>query len=221
MILIRFCNVYRFVWISLLTGGSATGFIVTSSTIFKPAPSASRAIKRQQCDANLKSYWEQKQSLRTSVKIVAPKLGFKHSTSTLQSTKAETTSANEGILERIAGSIAKRQTSGQIYPKQSAKLRHDRRKTQILTLLRVGIPSVLSGIFATVAFPGLALFLASWITDPGTFTVLSQDSSQFVQNFLSVSSLLFSILVGQTCKLSVLSCISTLIRPLRRKTYYY
>jgi hypothetical protein len=42
------------------------------------------------------------------------------------------------------------------------------------------------------------LFLATLMSDTGVFTVLSQDSSQFVQNFLSVSSLLFSILVGQT-----------------------
>jgi hypothetical protein len=53
-------------------------------------------------------------------------------------------------------------------------------------------------VVATLIFPALALFLASTMNDAGVFTVLSQDSSQFVQNFLSVSSLLFSILVGQT-----------------------
>jgi hypothetical protein len=42
--------------------------------------------------------------------------------------------------------------------------------------------------------------LASSVSSSGALTVLSTDSSQFVQNFLSVSSLLFSILVGQTCK---------------------
>ena len=76
-----------------------------------------------------------------------------------------------------------------------------RRQNQFQTLLRVSVPSILAGILATLLFPGLSLFLASHITNPGTFTVLSQDSSQFVQNFLSVASLLFSILVGQTCKL--------------------
>jgi len=36
------------------------------------------------------------------------------------------------------------------------------------------------------------------MNDAGVFAVLSQDSSQFVQNFLTVAGLLFSILVGQT-----------------------
>ena len=67
-----------------------------------------------------------------------------------------------------------------------------------ITLIRVGIPAVVGGIVATAAFPGMALFLASIMNDAGVFTVLSQDSSQFVQNFLTVSGLLFSILVGQT-----------------------
>lgn len=69
---------------------------------------------------------------------------------------------------------------------------------QLITLLRVGIPSIISGITAFFVFPFLALFLASLVNDAGVFAVLSQDSSQFVQNFLTVSGLLFSILIGQT-----------------------
>lgn len=68
-----------------------------------------------------------------------------------------------------------------------------------LTLVRVGIPSILSGILAFLAFPGLALWLCTLFNgDAKVFAVLSQDSSQFVQNFLTVAGLLFSILVGQT-----------------------
>jgi len=74
----------------------------------------------------------------------------------------------------------------------------DSSMVQFVTLLRVGIPSLVAGILATFAFPALALFLASVMNDAGVFAVLSQDSSQFVQNFLTVSGLLFSILVGQT-----------------------
>lgn len=74
----------------------------------------------------------------------------------------------------------------------------DRAKFQVITLIRVGLPSIISGIAATFAFPFLALFLASIVNDAGVFAVLSQDSSQFVQNFLTVSGLLFSILIGQT-----------------------
>jgi len=68
-----------------------------------------------------------------------------------------------------------------------------------LTLIRVGIPSLLSGVIAFLAFPGLAMWLCTLFNgDPRVFAVLSQDSSQFVQNFLTVAGLLFSILVGQT-----------------------
>lgn len=73
---------------------------------------------------------------------------------------------------------------------------------QMKTLLRVGVPSLTAAILAAVAYPSMAMGLAYWIGDNtnngGVFAVLSQDSSQFVQNFLTVSSLLFSILVGQT-----------------------
>jgi len=74
----------------------------------------------------------------------------------------------------------------------------DRKAVQLITLVRVTIPSLISGVAATFLFPGAALFLASIMNDAGVFAVLSQDSSQFVQNFLTVSGLLFSILVGQT-----------------------
>lgn len=67
-----------------------------------------------------------------------------------------------------------------------------------LTLIRVFVPSLLAGIGSFLAFPGLSLWLCSFWNDAGVFAVLSQDSSQFVQNFLTVAGLLFSILVGQT-----------------------
>jgi hypothetical protein len=74
---------------------------------------------------------------------------------------------------------------------------------QIRTLLRVGIPAVAAGVVATLLFPSISLFLVSHLINnkdnaAGIFQVLSQDLSQFVQNFLSISSLLFSIIVGQT-----------------------
>jgi hypothetical protein len=74
----------------------------------------------------------------------------------------------------------------------------DKANVQLVTMIRVGIPSILAGVVSTLAFPGLAMFLASIMNDAGVFQVLSQDSSQFVQNFLTVAGLLFSILVGQT-----------------------
>lgn len=74
----------------------------------------------------------------------------------------------------------------------------DQSPFNFITLMRVGIPAVLGGVAATLVFPGLSMFLASIMNDAGVFAVLSQDSSQFVQNFLTVSGLLFSIIVGQT-----------------------
>ena len=74
----------------------------------------------------------------------------------------------------------------------------EQQSMQIFTLLRVSIPSILAGIVATLTFPGLSMGLATLMNDAGVFTVLSTDSSQFVQNFLTVAGLLFSILVGQT-----------------------
>ena len=74
----------------------------------------------------------------------------------------------------------------------------DRRRVNLITLSRVAIPSIFAGIIASLLFPGLSIGLATTLNDTGVFAVLSQDSSQFVQNFLTVSGLLFSILVGQT-----------------------
>ena len=86
-------------------------------------------------------------------------------------------------------------------------------KSQILTFLRVGIPSLFAGVLATATFPAVSLTLASLMNDSGVLSVLSFGFSffvklwliallcflkKFVQNFLSVSGLLFSILVGQT-----------------------
>lgn len=80
----------------------------------------------------------------------------------------------------------------------------ERRLVQLRTLLRVSIPSVVAGTVATLLFPAISLALAGQVAESGAksagaLAVLAQDSSQFVQNFQTVASLLFSILVGQTC----------------------
>ena len=94
----------------------------------------------------------------------------------------------EFILESFAESVSKKVVSDD----GVSWLQDDREKfkVQLITLLRVGVPSIVAGIAAFFAFPGLALFLASIMNDAGVFAVLSQDSSQFVQNFLTVSGLL-------------------------------
>jgi len=107
-----------------------------------------------------------------------------------ENTRLNSVVSNEfSLIDRIATKLSD-SVSNESTPEKS--------KVQLVTLLRVGIPSIVSGIFATFIFPALALFLASIMNDAGVFAVLSQDSSQFVQNFLTVSGLLFSILIGQT-----------------------
>ena len=69
---------------------------------------------------------------------------------------------------------------------------------QLQTLSRILLPSLLAAIAASLIFTPLALFLSYLINDAATFAVLSVDSSQFIQNFLTVTGLTFSILVGQT-----------------------
>ncbi|KAL7460254.1 hypothetical protein ACHAXS_000716 [Conticribra weissflogii] len=69
---------------------------------------------------------------------------------------------------------------------------------QLQTLSRILLPSLLSSLLAYLLFPPLALQLSYLINDSATFAVLSVDSSQFIQNFLTVTGLTFSILVGQT-----------------------
>ncbi|GFH56924.1 hypothetical protein CTEN210_13400 [Chaetoceros tenuissimus] len=109
---------------------------------------------------------------------------YKSNISPLFSSSTTSTSNNaENLIENLTN---------------AAPLSSDRQRYNLKTLLSVGIPSIISGIAATFLFPFMALFLASIVNDAGVFAVLSQDSSQFVQNFLTVSGLLFSILIGQT-----------------------
>ena len=69
---------------------------------------------------------------------------------------------------------------------------------QVETLSRIILPSALASLAAFLLFPSLALYLSYLINDSATFAVLAVDSSQFIQNFLTVTSLTFSLLVGQT-----------------------
>ncbi|EJK59291.1 hypothetical protein THAOC_20510 [Thalassiosira oceanica] len=66
------------------------------------------------------------------------------------------------------------------------------------TLTRILLPSLATSLGAFLLFPPMALGLSYLINDSATFAVLSVDSSQFVQNYLTITGLTFSILVGQT-----------------------
>jgi hypothetical protein len=115
------------------------------------------------------------------------------------SRNAESNNKDQGLINKLASSVsrtvASRAASPQYFPIQTEG---ERKFFQFTTLARLCIPSILAGVACYFAFPAMAMGLSSMMRSDGVFKVLSVDSSQFVQNFLSVSSLLFSILVGQT-----------------------
>jgi len=111
----------------------------------------------------------------------------------LFSTNSDDYAEPDGALDRLASSISRSVASKVASGDSVSAVR-----TQLKTLIRVGLPSIFAGVASYFLFPVVALAMASLVNDSGVFAVLSQDSSQFVQNFLTVSGLLFSILVGQS-----------------------
>ena len=87
-----------------------------------------------------------------------------------------------------------------VYPLLAAKLQKRKRfatRTQqaISTLLRVALPTVIATVIGFVYFDNLSLYIRSTL-DIGTIRILQADDAQFIQNFLTVIGLLFSILAG-------------------------
>jgi len=126
----------------------------------------------------------------------------------------ETASSGSGYIENLATGIA--EWAGSSFESQNATdhssvssytgglmdtlLTPDVLAVQIKTLVRVGVPSILWALGGMAVYPTLANSLAGIesIYDDGVLAVLSQDSSQYVQNVLTTSGLTFSILIGQT-----------------------
>jgi len=73
---------------------------------------------------------------------------------------------------------------------------------QVRTIVRVGLPSLLCAMVATTTYPylvnGLIHLDNNALYTDEVYTVLSNDLSQYVQNILTTSALLFGMLVGQT-----------------------
>ena len=65
------------------------------------------------------------------------------------------------------------------------------------TLIRVILPSLAAAGLAVLCYAPFCLFLKGWL-DTGELSILGNDSSQFMQNFLSLNGLLFSILAGNS-----------------------
>lgn len=79
--------------------------------------------------------------------------------------------------------------------KQRSKLQ---RYISTISGLRVGIPSLALATAAKIMYPSLAHTVADIINDPGVFDIVGQDASQFIQNILTTSGLVFSLIIGQT-----------------------
>lgn len=100
--------------------------------------------------------------------------------------------ASNWYVEFIQPKMEKKNDNKVLYPNEAA--------AEIKTLIRVGIPSIALAILAGIIYTPLCLFIANDIVqnDQGVFTVVSQDSSQYIQNILTTSGLMFSILTGYT-----------------------
>ena len=68
----------------------------------------------------------------------------------------------------------------------------------MISALRIGLPALFMATISNIIYPTVALTVASMISDSGVFAVVSQDASQYIQNILTTSGLVFSLLVGQT-----------------------
>ena len=75
--------------------------------------------------------------------------------------------------------------------------RWQRFSRQFRTLLRVGFPSAVAGVAATLVFPALTR-LACTVNSAQTFALLTPAATDYTGQFLSVIGLLYSLLVGQT-----------------------
>ena len=78
---------------------------------------------------------------------------------------------------------------------QSQKRFATRTKQALSTLVRVALPTVIATIVGFLYFDNLSIAIRSTL-DLGTIRILQADDAQFIQNFLTVIGLLFSILAG-------------------------
>lgn len=69
---------------------------------------------------------------------------------------------------------------------------------QLVTILRVSVPSVFVGAIAYMVYPEISLMIAGWINDKDAIDVVANDYSQYIQNILTTCGLMFSITVGYT-----------------------
>lgn len=102
---------------------------------------------------------------------------------------SEVTETSTSIWEDLASKF---------HPGDLSTIDEQKEYAQTVTLLRVFIPSFFMAASSKIAYPHVAMTLANLINDSGVFAVVAQDASQYIQNILTTSGLMFSILAGQT-----------------------
>ncbi|KAG7359276.1 hypothetical protein IV203_015865 [Nitzschia inconspicua] len=119
--------------------------------------------------------------------------------STTRSSLPMVESPEESIYERIAKVFFDESATDRVIAADdSDDLRRTNAYTSTVSLLRVGLPSLFLAASAKISYTPVAIQLANTINDSGVFAVVAQDASQYIQNILTTSGLMFSILVGQT-----------------------
>ena len=73
-----------------------------------------------------------------------------------------------------------------------------RKYLQIISLIRVTVPSLIVAWAANEVYPPMSLTVASWINDSAAIEVVANDYAQYIQNILTTSGLMFSITVCYT-----------------------
>jgi len=97
---------------------------------------------------------------------------------------------------RRAVSDEKLLSDAKLIAKQRSRRNFNIRTKQALsTLMRVALPTLFATVLGFLYFDNLSLYIRSTL-DVGTIRMLMADEAQFVQNFLTVIGLLFSILAG-------------------------
>mmetsp|Transcript_18092 Transcript_18092/g.20858 ORF Transcript_18092/g.20858 Transcript_18092/m.20858 type:complete len:390 (+) Transcript_18092:54-1223(+) len=101
---------------------------------------------------------------------------------------------SSGLFSEVCEEVAKSLVSDD-YATDDNELK---KYLQSVSLLRVGIPAIFFAIIASLAYPGISLWIADLINDESAFEVLSEDLSQYFQNILTTTGLMFTITVGYT-----------------------
>lgn len=110
------------------------------------------------------------------------------------------TKDRQDVLERVKTDAAGWDKLAEIFV--SSDYRSDvnevRTFAQLVTLFRVGVPALLVGALVGVAYPSLSMTVFYWINDAKALDVIANDYSQYIQNTLTTSGLMFTITIGYT-----------------------